>query len=248
MGDGVHTTDLVACAVPDRSWPIAHAMTQPSAFALDDGLRAARIAMIEDEPAMAEKLKAAINASGDLVFAGHAATCAAGVELIDKGGYDVLLCDLGLPDGDGIDLIRRSVKLNSAVDVIVVTMFGEQRRVIECIKAGARGYLLKDLDGAQCVAAIHEMLKGGSPISPAIARHLLQLIRPDQAPNSDALSERELDVLNVLARGFSKRESADMLGLSVNTVNTHVKSIYRKLAVNSRAEAVYEATHQGIID
>lgn len=223
-------------------------MTRSDAIFFEAEGVVARIALVEDEPAMAEKLKAAIEACPDLDLAGHAATVATGMDLIDRGEHDVLLCDLGLPDGDGIDLIRHSVARNAAVDVIVITMFGEQRRVIECIKAGARGYLLKDLEAAQCVDAIHDMLKGGSPISPAIARHLLQLIRPDQSLESVALSERELDVLNVLARGFSKRESAEMLGLSVNTVNTHVKNIYRKLAVNSRAEAVYEATHRGLID
>jgi len=197
---------------------------------------------------MAAKLKAAVDACADLTLIGHAATCAAGAALIDECDFDVLLCDLGLPDGDGLDLIRRAVSRNAAIDVIVITMFGEQRRVIDCIKAGARGYLLKDLDGDQCVEAIRDILKGGSPISPAIARHLLQVIRPEATTEAAMLSEREMDVLNVLARGFSKRESAEMLGLSINTINTHVKSIYRKLAVNSRAEAVYEATHLGIID
>ncbi|MFZ1743995.1 MAG: response regulator transcription factor [Pontixanthobacter sp.] len=223
-------------------------MPSPHAISPDSAEPVARIAIVEDEPGMAAKLKAAIDACEDLTVVGHAATCAAGEVMIDQGGYDILLCDLGLPDGDGLDLIRRAVKRDPAIAVIVVTMFGEQRKVIECIKAGARGYLLKDLEGAQCVDAIHAMLKGGAPISPAIARHLLQLVRPEEPLETVALSDREMDVLNVLARGFSKRESAEMLGLSVNTVNTHVKSIYRKLAVNSRAEAVYEATHQGLID
>ena len=183
-----------------------------------------------------------------LIVAATAATAAQGAALIDADGYDVLLCDLGLPDGDGIDLIRRSAKRSPEADILVITLFAEQRKVVDCIRAGARGYLLKDMEASTCIEAIREIRRGGSPISPVIARHVLMHIRPDAVEGDVALSDREHEILNMMARGFSKRECGDLLGLSINTISTHVKNIYRKLEVNSRAEAVFEASHQGMLD
>jgi DNA-binding NarL/FixJ family response regulator len=207
-----------------------------------------RIAIVEDDPAMMAWFCALIASSADLKLANAAVTFREGEVLIKAGGYDVLLCDLGLPDGDGIDLIGKSAAAYPQADVMVVTLFAEQRKVVKCIRAGARGYLLKGMEPEDCVAAIREIRRGGSPISPVIARLLLHHIHPDQALFSAQLSARELEILNMMARGFSKGECADLLGLSINTVSTHVKNIYRKLEVNSRAEAVFEASNQGILD
>ncbi|MBL8772681.1 MAG: response regulator transcription factor [Phenylobacterium sp.] len=212
------------------------------------GGAAIRIAIVEDDPAMAAWLAGVIAPAEGLRVVATASTAAEGEALVAAGGYDVLLCDLGLPDGDGIALIRGSALRHPGADVMVVTMFAEQRRVIDCIRAGARGYLLKDMEPEACVAAIRDVRRGGSPISPAIARQVLRHIRPEPQAGDATLTDRERDVLNMLARGFSKKECAELLGLSVNTVGTHVKSIYVKLEVNSRAEAVFEASSQGILD
>jgi DNA-binding NarL/FixJ family response regulator len=207
-----------------------------------------RVAVIEDEPSMMTWLNGLIASATDLRLARCAASFREGEELIISGGYDVLLCDLGLPDGDGIDLIRKSAATHPDADVMVITLFAEQRKVVKCIRAGARGYLLKGMEAEDCVAAIREIRRGGSPISPAIARLLLLHIHPEMATNAAELSARELEILNMMARGFSKGECATMIGLSINTISTHVKNIYRKLEVNSSAEAVFEANNQGIID
>ncbi len=209
---------------------------------------AIRVAIIEDDPSMMAWLSALVGAAPGLALTNSSATFHAGAALIEAGGYDVLLCDLGLPDGDGKDLIRKSAIAHPHADVMVVTLFAQQRKVMDCIRAGARGYLLKGMEPEDCVAAIREIRRGGSPISPAIARLLLLHIRPETAQSDAQLSTRERDILNMMARGFSKGECADMLHLSINTVSTHVKNVYRKLEVNSRAEAVFEATHQGILD
>lgn len=209
---------------------------------------AIRVAIIEDDPSMMAWLSALVGAAPGLALTNSSATFHAGAALIEAGGYDVLLCDLGLPDGDGKDLIRKSAIAHPHADVMVVTLFAQQRKVMDCIRAGARGYLLKGMEPEDCVAAIREIRRGGSPISPAIARLLLLHIRPETAKSDAQLSTRERDILNMMARGFSKGECADMLHLSINTVSTHVKNVYRKLEVNSRAEAVFEATHQGILD
>ncbi len=209
-----------------------------------------RTLIIEDDPATTERLKAVLAKSADIQLVGVAESVASGRTLIAKGGYDVLLCDLGLPDGSGIDLIRASTKLHPESDVIVVTIFANQSRVIDSIKAGAKGYLLKDQKLEECAESIREIRRGGSPISPIIARQLLRRMVPEQParPLKGALSTREEEVLNLLARGFSYAEIAGVLALKGSSVGTYVKRIYKKLEVNSRSEAVFEAANRGIID
>lgn len=211
-----------------------------------------RTAIIEDDPEIVAQLEAALNCCADIEIAWIARNAAAARAMIGAGEFDVLLCDLGLPDGDGIDLIRQTARAHPDIDIIVVTMFADQRKVLDCIRAGARGYLLKGERLEQCAEGIREIRNGGSPISPIIARQLLKRLQPLRAGKNEtpqeALSEREKHVLDLLARGFSYAECATMLAVSSHTVGTFVKRIYRKLEVNSRAEAVFEASSRGILD
>lgn len=208
--------------------------------------------IIEDDPKTLERLYAAISSTDDIKVVGTATTAKDGAALIKMGGYDVLLCDLGLPDGNGLDLIKQAAELFPDVDIIVITIFAEQSKVLASIKAGARGYLLKDERIESCAESIRETHAGGSSISPLIARQLLKQLRPSNSPINDPLAEplsrRETDVLNLLARGFTYYEIAGFLNISEHTIGTYVKRIYRKLEVNSRSEAVFEASSRGIID
>lgn len=210
---------------------------------------AIRAAVIEDDPIVLERLCRLIRESGDITLIGSARNFESGSALVDCGGYDVLMCDLGLPDGSGIDLIRKSVALNPQADIIVVTMFADHKKVFDSIKAGAKGYLLKDDSLDDCVPGIREICRGGSPINPIIARKLLDRFRPDSdGSEHEALSEREHDVLGLLARGYSYAEVGSLLGISTQTVGTYVKRLYRKLEVSSRSEAVFEATSRGLLN
>ena len=165
------------------------------------------VAIIEDDPAVIERLGSAIGQTDDICVMWSAQSATAARPLIVRGGFDVLLCDLGLPDGDGIDLIRETKTRHPLTDIIVITIFAQQRKVIDSIKAGAQGYLLKDNKLVDCVENIREIRRGGSPISPIIARQLLKQFVPNAAqvarPLKDDLSLRESEVLNLLARGFS---------------------------------------------
>jgi len=191
---------------------------------------------------------------------GAAATFGEGRELLTERVPTVLLTDLGLPDGNGIELIRASRALDPAPLPMVITVFGDERSVVSALEAGAIGYLLKDGSSEQVGQAILDLIGGGSPISPPIARHLLRRFqseatapdtpaRPDATPSSDApkLTSREHDVLNLIAKGFSFPEIAELLGISAHTVTTHVRHIYRKLEVSSKNAAVYEAVQLGIL-
>ena len=211
-----------------------------------------RVAVIEDDPTSLERISSALSQSTDISIVAVARNAANGRELVEAGGFDVLLCDLGLPDGSGISLIRQAAQKYRNIDIIVITIFAEQSKVMDSIKAGARGYLLKDERFDQCAESIREIRRGGSPISPAIARQLLKEFQPKEpSPQSNtmqALSKRELEVLNLLARGFSFVEIGDILKITRSTVATYVKNIYQKLEVNSRSEAVFEASSLGIIE
>lgn len=138
----------------------------------------------------------------------------------------------------------------TGIDIMVLTMFADHQKVLNAIRAGARGYLLKDQPLENCVDAIREIREGGSPISPIIARLVFRELQPPTAPveqMAEALSNRELETLNLLSRGFSYSESAEIMNISAHTVASYIKHIYRKLEVNSRAEAVFEASSRGIL-
>lgn len=169
--------------------------------------------------------------------------------LLAAGPPDVLLTDLALPDGDGVDLIREVKEATPGCECLVISVFGSEARVVAAIEAGATGYLLKDEPIARVGEAIMSLVAGGSPMSPGIARHILNRVQQNDGSRGSTvtLTERECAVLNALSRGFTYGEISVQLGMSAHTVATHIKHIYRKLEVTSRAQAVFEAYQMGII-
>mgnify|MGYP001232472185 CR=1 FL=1 len=169
---------------------------------------------------------------------------------LQTGCPDIVLTDLGLPDGSGIEVIECAVRLHPQCEVLVISIFGDEAHVVAAIEAGASGYLLKDSSFDNLEEQLRHLRQGGSPLSPQIARTLIRRHRtpgsnvgasapasPDSGP---VLTVREIEVLTFIAKGFSYQEGAEMLGVSPNTVRTYIKRIYQKLSVNSRSEAVYE--------
>ncbi|QTD55050.1 response regulator [Parasphingorhabdus cellanae] len=209
-----------------------------------------KVAVVEDDPPVLSDICGAIERAEDMELVASATNFATGEQLVANGGFDVLICDLGLPDGDGTTLIQMASERQHEIDIMVLTMFADHQKVLNAIRAGARGYLLKDQPLEKCVDAIREIRAGGSPISPIIARLVLKQLQPQSPPieqMAEPLSNRELETLNLLSRGFSYAESAEIMNISAHTVATYVKHIYRKLEVNSRAEAVFEASNRGIL-
>ena len=212
------------------------------------------IAIIEDNPEFLRHFSAVVDASAGLRLLGVAANGRDGLALIERERADLYLVDLGLPDMDGVELIRHALRRHPGCDVVVVTVFGDDAHVMASIEAGATGYLLKDSGPAAILDCVRVLREGGAPVSPVIARKILQRLgksapaAPAPAPAERALvTEREIEMLRALAKGLSFNEIGDMYSISPHTVARHVKNIYKKLAVHSRGEAVYEATALGLL-
>jgi DNA-binding NarL/FixJ family response regulator len=163
---------------------------------------------------------------------------------------DVALVDLGLPGMSGIEGVRRIRELAPATQVLVLTVHDDDAHVFEAICAGASGYLLKDTPPARLVEAIGELMQGGAPMSPSIARRVVATFHRIAPPAGEAtrLSPRELDVLKLLAQGHSYKTAARELALSIDTVRFHVRKIYDKLHVHSKSAAVMAAVRQRILE
>jgi len=211
-----------------------------------------RILVVEDdEPTRGRLVRALAAHAEELELAAAVGTCAEALRALRSDPPEVLLVDLDLPDGHGIELIRAARALSADTQAMVVTVFGDEKSVLGAIEAGARGYLLKDESAEGVGAAILQLLAGGAPITPAIAQHLILRFqaRPPSAGREagPALSKRELEVLELVVKGFTFGEIAGLLELSPHTVGTFVRRIYRKLEVRSRGEAVFEALQLGIV-
>lgn len=215
-----------------------------------------RVVVVEDDARTLARLVSALQADGRVVVAAAFDRWRAAHDWLHGHPCDVLLTDIGLPDGSGIELVRTCTRLQPSADIMIISMFADDHNVLASIEAGAAGYILKDADEPDIVQSIMTLRAGGSPMSPLIARRMLQRLKQGSVPPSEApaanlavpeLTARESDTLRLIARGYSYKEVADMLGVSVSTIQTHIKNMYRKLSVNSRSEAVFEAQAMGLL-
>lgn len=219
---------------------------------MDASLAKINVFIVEDDAVTRDSLRARIEAHPRLRVGAAHGTAAEGIAALLAARPHVLLVDLGLPDGNGIDVIRAALRRHPDLPIMVITVFGNEKRVVAAIQAGASGYLLKDDPTHEISAAIELLLQGGSPISPAIARHLIRHFQergdPPSVAQRETLTARELEVLALATKGFSYPEIAQLLGLSTNTIASYTKHIYEKLAVGSRSEAIYEASRLGLLE
>ena len=213
------------------------------------------VLIVEDQLRFRDAFALALNAVPDIRLLGIAPDLMQGRKMFDQTQPDVLLVDLDLPGGSGIELIRHAAATRPQCDVMVISVFGDEQHVLSSIEAGATGYLLKDSLALDLPGQLRALRNGGSPISPVIARRLLMRLAPGAGqggtlpPVEDetavALSEQESRVLHLAAKGFTFDEIAQFLQVSPHTVMTYVKRIYRKLQVRSKVEAIYEARRLG---
>jgi DNA-binding NarL/FixJ family response regulator len=223
-----------------------------------DGTYVISVLVVEDDEALRREFVAMIDAASGLALVEAVGSLAeARAALKRHKAPDVLIIDLGLPDGDGAALISELATIAPTTCALVVTIFGDENHVVRALEAGAKGYLLKDAMLEEFARAVRLVHTGGSPLSPSIARHLLkrfapaapaQASRPGKTAPVETLTPREAEILQLIAAGHSIAETAAALELSAHTVSTHVKHIYGKLAVSSRMQAVNRARATGQID
>jgi DNA-binding NarL/FixJ family response regulator len=217
---------------------------------------AIRVMLVEDDVSFQNALIAAMQLAPDMVLTNIASTRAQGLQMLSTMQIDVLLVDLGLPDGSGIDIISEAHDKFPSCNIMVSTVFGDELHVMQSLEAGASGYLLKDSEPSRMIFEIRSLYQGGSPISPLIARQILTRFRQDNTSSKQAstnpkqhatLSAREQEVLEYITRGFTADEIAGLISVSRHTVLTFIRRIYTKLEVNSKAAAIYEARNQGLL-
>ena len=217
-----------------------------------------RVMIVEDDAVMRTRFGIAVSNDQRMTLVYLTSTGRDAIARLTEAKPDVLLVDLGLPDIHGSEVIRAAARLLPDCDIMVVTVFGDERNVLASIEAGATGYVLKDCSDEDLVRHILQLRAGGSPVSPGVARLVLDRMRlaaPTPAapaaehpePASAHLTPREADVLSLVSRGYTYAEVANKLGISVNTVTTHIKNSYRKLAVHSGAAAVTRASELGFL-
>jgi DNA-binding NarL/FixJ family response regulator len=209
------------------------------------------IALVEDEPTTRLAVAARLAAVEGYRVLWQAERLDQGMAELHRQPPQLLIVDLGLPDGSGLDLIAAARRLDPAIGILVLTVFGDEQKLIRAIEQGARGYLLKDEPAIGLVDAIEQLRAGGAPMSPAIARHLVsRLLRREVPPplaEQGVLTAREVEVLELAAKGYNHAEVARLLGLSAHTVASYTRRIYEKLEVRSRAEALFEARRLGLL-
>ncbi|HEX5745685.1 MAG TPA: response regulator transcription factor [Archangium sp.] len=239
-----------------------------------------RVFVVEDQTKILKNQLRLLESNQDITIVGTALSGEAALEEVPRVTPDVLLLDLGLPRMSGIDVTREVKARWPQVEILIFTIFDEEDKVLEAVKAGASGYLLKGTPADKIIEAIKEVRAGGTVIQPSLARRLLRHFRvePDSSPvptepvappapaapetpeppaaaaASEAsepllkpLSNRETELLQLIAKGVSNSEAARLLNLSKATIRTHLEHIYRKLEVTNRVEAVTEGIRKGLI-
>lgn len=257
--------DVLICVTVRSRQPFPLTMSA-STPAIAEPVLPGPLLLVEDDPATQTRMRSILTSLGY----SDDAVCVAGSlaqarTLLAEQPFALTLIDVGLPDGSGIDLIGELHARDPALPILVISAWSTEQIIVGALRTGATGYLLKERDDAEIALSIRSALRGGAPIDPFVARYILGLvgvIRPARpasglpavgvglspaAEAPPALSPREIEILGLVAKGMTNREIAGLLNISSLTVACHIKNIYKKLAVNSRTQAVFEARTFGLL-
>ncbi len=214
-----------------------------------------RVLIVDDQNLMREGLRTLLELEEGIAIAGEAVDGAAAVAAYEELRPDVILMDIRMPKMDGVEATRRIRALEPDAKVLVLTTFDEDELVFDAIRAGARGYLLKDVSGTELAAAIRNVASGAAALQPSVARRVMDAFARMEKPEAKAqphlvepLSSRERAVLNLVARGLSNKEIADRLFLAEGTVKNHVSTILSKIGARDRTQAALQARKLGILE
>ncbi len=204
-----------------------------------------RVLVVDDHPVVRQGLRTFIDLQADLTVVGEAEDGEAAVDVAERTSPDVILLDLRMPGSDGVTALRELRRRGSTARVLIVTSFTDPGAVLPAVRAGAAGYVYKDVDPPALAAAIRAVHAGHVLLHPDVAA---LLSAAGTRPDTERLTARERDVLAELARGRSNREIARQFGVSEKTVKTHVSAVLRKLAVQDRTQAALHAVREGLVD
>lgn len=212
-------------------------------------VRDVRIAIVEDQREVREGLGALINGTQGFTCVAGFRTMEEALERVAGLAADVILVDLGLPGMSGIEGIRALREHDSERPILALTVYDDNDRVFDALCAGASGYLLKNTPPARLLESLIEVINGGAPMSPEVARRVVTLFRKFRPPERGdvRLTQQETELLRLLVDGHHYKTAADALGISVNTVSFHLKNIYTKLRVHSKSEAVAKALRDRLV-
>lgn len=214
-----------------------------------------RILIVENDAHIRDRMERVIGAETDICIIGTAETKSAAKKLINTYPFETLVIDLTLPDGFGLEIVSWVNEKYPESDVMILANSEDDPHIVSAIEAGATGYVLKSAIESDLINAVRLLQAGGSPVSPNVAKSVLRALCTNSTVVTEKvptvvphpLSERETEILRLLAKGMSFNEIGNILAISPHTVTAHIKKIYRKLQVHSRGEAVYEAAQMGII-
>jgi DNA-binding NarL/FixJ family response regulator len=193
-----------------------------------------RVLVVDDHALVREGISRLLGSAGGIEVVGVAGDGAEALTAVEELHPDVVLMDLSMPNLDGVEATRRLSEAHPEVQVVVLTTFADQRRILDALNAGASGYLLKDSQPDEVIAAVHAAAAGGAPLDPKAARVLLDSRR---APVGGGLSPREREVLGLLANGLANKQIARKLGIAERTVKAHLTRIFEQLGVTDRTQA-----------
>lgn len=221
--------------------------------------------IVEDVPETSEWLSLTLQQAFQQIASLQASSCQQARQILQTHPINLALLDINLPDGSGIDLVSCIHEHHPDAYIVITTIFDDEEHILKALKAGAHGYLLKDLPDLLFIQKLRGILNGDPPISPSISRRILQyfsserVLPPPQMaigaavsidtvmPIAASLSPREQEVLTLVAKGLSRPEISGLLGLSTNTVARYIRDVYQKLNISSRAEAAVEACRRGLV-
>ncbi len=200
---------------------------------------AIRVALVEDDAGLRASLSGLIGESRGFQCVGAFVTAEAALKQLPHDWPDVVLMDINLPHMSGIECVGKLKALRPALQIIMLAVYMDSELIFKALVAGASGFLIKRSSPSEILAAVEEVHRGGAPMSSAIARKVVEYFqnRPPQ-PEGSGVTQREREILSHLAQGYRDKEIAEMLSISIPTVRTHVRNIYEKLHLRSRAEAV----------
>lgn len=207
-------------------------------------MKSIRLIIVDDHPVVRDGLRGMFAGASDYEVVGEAVNGEEALKLADNLRPDIILMDLHMPGMDGVAAIRQLVERGSPARVLVLTTYDQDQYVLPAIEAGATGYLLKDAPREELLKAVRDVASGNTVLAPSVAGRLVKQVR---SPQREVLSQRELEILRLVADGTTNREIARTLFISEATVKTHLLHIFEKLAVSDRAAAVSAAYQRGLL-